>query len=527
MNELSLFTGAGGGLLGSILLGWHPIGYVEWDDYCQRVIAARIKDGILPDAPIFGNIKKFISDWYAASYQGLVDIITAGFPCQPFSVAGKQKGADDERNMWPATAECIGIVRPRFVLLENVPGIRTYLPVVVRDLRRLGYEVSRPLILGADDVGAPHRRKRVWILAYALRDERGELRRARVGIGATDKEASDSPEMRRGEGHAIPRRSREGAGTEGERGGLADRYGHVTDTPQRQDDRRNGMGMDSAAEGREGVNASAIPCNQYGPNALRLNGDDAGLCASEISQQQEAEVFGGDAADADETGWRKQRGSKPVREEYAAPECGGWSESWPEVAARLCRASYGLADWLEQNWGRINHGASKTVSRQEVSDLWESFQSGEIQRTFGRCYPLLKTDDVFAVLCQLKRASDAQDNLPFEGAAIQRNCMRAVFIPRQFGRASQRREYQEQCPGEPGDDMPSLSHEIALATESVVWWHGCETDTSDRVSRLKALGNGQVPQCMATAFRILTGQIQGLLREVREVRSDRRRTEPE
>lgn len=72
--------------------------------------------------------------------------------------------------MWPATAGCIGIVKPRFVLLENVPGIRSYLPVVVRDLRRLGYEVSRPLILGADDVGAPHRRKRVWIMAYSTGD---------------------------------------------------------------------------------------------------------------------------------------------------------------------------------------------------------------------------------------------------------------------------------------------------------------------------------------------------------------------
>ena len=167
MNELSLFSGAGGGLLGTKLLGWTPIGYVEWDDYCQRVIAQRIRDGFLPEAPIFGNIKTFISDGYAASYTGLVDVITGGFPCQPFSVAGKQKGADDERNMWPATATVIGIVKPRFVLLENVPGVRTYLPVVVRDLRRRGYEVSRPLVLGADDCGAPHRRKRVWIVAHA------------------------------------------------------------------------------------------------------------------------------------------------------------------------------------------------------------------------------------------------------------------------------------------------------------------------------------------------------------------------
>ncbi len=167
MNHLSLFTGAGGGELGALLLGWRTIGYVEWDDYCQRVLAQRIKDGILHDAPIFSDIKTFNSGGYAASYQGLVDVISGGFPCQPFSVAGKQAGADDERNMWPDTAKSIRLVRPRYVLLENVPGIRNYLPVVISDLRRLGYTVRRPLRLGADDVGAPHRRKRVWILGYS------------------------------------------------------------------------------------------------------------------------------------------------------------------------------------------------------------------------------------------------------------------------------------------------------------------------------------------------------------------------
>lgn len=167
MRELSLFTGAGGGLLGTHLLGWRPVGYVEFNDYCQRVIAQRIKDGCLPDAPIFGDIRTFISEGYAESYKGMVDVITAGFPCQPFSVGGKQRGVDDDRNMWPATAETIRLVNPRSVLLENVPGIRKYLPVVVRDLRLLGYWVLPPLILGADDVGADHHRKRVWVLAHA------------------------------------------------------------------------------------------------------------------------------------------------------------------------------------------------------------------------------------------------------------------------------------------------------------------------------------------------------------------------
>ena len=85
MRELSLFSGAGGGLIASYVLGWRSIGYVEYNEYCQRVIRQRIQDGILPDAPIFGDINTFLSEGYASAYQGMVDIVTAGFPCQPFS----------------------------------------------------------------------------------------------------------------------------------------------------------------------------------------------------------------------------------------------------------------------------------------------------------------------------------------------------------------------------------------------------------------------------------------------------------
>lgn len=164
MRELSLFSGAGGGLLGTMLLGFRPIGYVEWDDYCQRVIAARIRDGILPDAPIFGDIRTFIRDGYAASYTGMVDVVTGGFPCQPFSVAGKQKGADDERNMWPATVDCIRIIRPRFALLENVTGLLTsgYFGTILRDIHESGFN-ARWGTFSAKDEGAPIERKRLFI----------------------------------------------------------------------------------------------------------------------------------------------------------------------------------------------------------------------------------------------------------------------------------------------------------------------------------------------------------------------------
>lgn len=169
MNELSLFSGAGSGLLATKwMLGWRTIGYVEWDDYCQKVIAQRIKDGLLDPAPIFGDIRAFIGEGYAERYRGMVDIITAGFPCQPFSVAGKQKGPQDERNMWPATIECLRIIRPQYALLENVPGllVHPYARQIFGDLAEVGMDAKWG-IFSACSFGATHTRKRLFILAYS------------------------------------------------------------------------------------------------------------------------------------------------------------------------------------------------------------------------------------------------------------------------------------------------------------------------------------------------------------------------
>ena len=168
LNELSLFSGAGGGLLGSKLLGWRHVGYVEYEKYCQEIINQRIKDGFLDEAPIFGDIDEFIKSGASKKYKGYVDVVTAGFPCQPFSVAGKQKGQDDERNKWPQTLQCIRDIRPRYAFLENVPGLLNsgYFSEILSSLAQAGYN-ARWIVLGADDVGAWHRRKRLWILAYS------------------------------------------------------------------------------------------------------------------------------------------------------------------------------------------------------------------------------------------------------------------------------------------------------------------------------------------------------------------------
>ena len=176
MNELSLFTGAGGGVWASKLLGHKVIGYVEWNEYCQKVIRARIDDGSFDQAPIFTDVREFVESGAAREYRGFADVVSGGFPCQPFSVAGSRKGADDERDMWPATLQVVADIRPSFCFFENVPGLLSanmgdesgglvyYFGKILRDLAEIGFD-AQWTVLGADDVGAQHRRKRLWIKA--------------------------------------------------------------------------------------------------------------------------------------------------------------------------------------------------------------------------------------------------------------------------------------------------------------------------------------------------------------------------
>jgi DNA (cytosine-5)-methyltransferase 1 len=162
VKELSLFTGGGGGVYASKLLGHEIVGYVEFNEYCQKIIKQRIIDGIFDEAPIFGDIREFD----ATPYCGSVDIITGGFPCQPFSVAGRKKGKDDSRNMWPETIRVIKQTQPKEAFLENVPGLLSsgYFSTILNDLSQAGYD-AKWITLSASDCGAPHKRERLWILA--------------------------------------------------------------------------------------------------------------------------------------------------------------------------------------------------------------------------------------------------------------------------------------------------------------------------------------------------------------------------
>ena len=164
MNELALFAGAGGGILGGKLLGWRTVCAVEINAYAASVLLARQIDGCLAAFPVWDDVRTFDG----VPWRGVVDVVSGGFPCQDIALPGRGEGITGARSgLWKEMARIVGEVRPSFVLVENSPALRGRgLSVVLGDLARMGYD-ARWGNLSASRVGAPHERNRLWIVANA------------------------------------------------------------------------------------------------------------------------------------------------------------------------------------------------------------------------------------------------------------------------------------------------------------------------------------------------------------------------
>ena len=180
MNELHLFAGAGGGILGGMLLGHTTVCAVEIEPYCRKVLLQRQRDGILPKFPIWDDVTTF----NGTPWRGKVDVVAGGFPCQDISAAGKGAGITGERSgLWSEMARIIGEIRPKYAFVENSPMLTLRgLDRVLGDLSEMGYD-ARWGVVGAYHVGAPHRRERIWILAYSTQlFSNGGNDNSRVGL---------------------------------------------------------------------------------------------------------------------------------------------------------------------------------------------------------------------------------------------------------------------------------------------------------------------------------------------------------
>jgi len=203
MNELALFAGAGGGLLASHVLGWNTVCAVEFNENARRILCARQNDGSLQPFPIWDDVRTFDG----REWEGIVDIVSGGFPCQAFSTAAS--GRNNADDLWPEMRRIVSDVAPRFVYAENVSP--KAINAAADDLESMGYK-ARALSLSAQDVGADHIRARHWVLAYA--DDPRELLR---GINA---EVAGMQGLQTGVWHSYP-------GESGMANGMASRMDRI------------------------------------------------------------------------------------------------------------------------------------------------------------------------------------------------------------------------------------------------------------------------------------------------------------
>ncbi|MCP4308480.1 MAG: DNA cytosine methyltransferase [bacterium] len=164
LNVLSLCSGVGGIELG-LRLAWKPtrtVCYVEREAYAAACLVARMQDGLLDLAPVHSDLRAFDGRPWA----GVVDLVTAGYPCQPFSVAGKQLGAADPRHLWPEVLRVLVESQAPVAFLENVRGhVKKGLQQVLKDLAGFGFDAEWD-VFSAEEEGAPHRRERLFIFAF-------------------------------------------------------------------------------------------------------------------------------------------------------------------------------------------------------------------------------------------------------------------------------------------------------------------------------------------------------------------------
>lgn len=184
----SLFSGIGGFDLAAEWMGWENVFHCEWNEFGQKVL-----NHYWPKADLFTDITKSNFKKYA----NRIDILTGGFPCQPYSTAGKRLGKEDARHLWPEMLRAIREIRPRWIVGENVRGLISWngglvFDEVLADLANEGYKAF-PVVLPAASVNAPHRRDRIWFVAYAnhirgsQQDESSKQPR-RAEAGATSQE---------------------------------------------------------------------------------------------------------------------------------------------------------------------------------------------------------------------------------------------------------------------------------------------------------------------------------------------------
>ena len=442
----SLFAGIGGFDLGLERAGMACAWQVEREPYAVRVLEkhwpnVRRHDDVCTFPPAEGN-------W-------AVDLICGGFPCQDISFAGKGLGLAGKRSgLWVEMHRIIGELRPRYVIVENVAALLARgMETVLGDLSEIGYDTEWHVI-PACAVGAPHRRERVWIVAYAGRKH---------GDG------------RQGNEPASCVRHRTGFANSKETNDHACRRCQTTHVP----DANSGFLPRSDSDAKDGA---TIPAERQ---QRKFRGGDGG----------------GDVPEATRAGCIQQRRTEPESTQHATAELSGWWSTEPAVGGRLDgisrRVDGGLSD------------AAKTRAEEVLQVLRLPNDPQEVWHAIGGLECVSQEEVLLAVLCEYETRKD-QGRLAADCETARQDCLRGVFKHIEAARSPLQPQHQGQLAREFTNALRELSCQapslFPQAWKSGVW----EADTArvavglpHRVDRLRGLGNAVVPQIVELIGRAI------------------------
>lgn len=345
LHELALFAGGGGSVWASALLGHRVVCAVEIEAFQRSVLLARQRDGSFPVFPVWDDICTFDGK----PWGGAVDLVSGGFPCTDISLAGKGAGIDGEKSgLWREMARVVSEVQPRFVFVENVRALVSRgLDRVLGDLADLGFDAEWD-VFRASDVGAPHKRERLFILAYRPsprrerpQDARTDSENAGEGVRREKLERGVNPMDDTHSDRAIWARETQQSAETG-RASVADsRHGQFPESGRRP-------------QGRDGAGSAGSDVADADQQHGDVGGHGAGKVCGEQQQAQTLQRVVLD--DSDRQRCEEQRVSIAGETELAGPECPGFpprpndAHGWAEYIAKggpqsaVCRSADGLAD---------------------------------------------------------------------------------------------------------------------------------------------------------------------------------------
>jgi len=340
VNVLDLFSGIGGFSLGLESTGFFKtIAFVEKDKFCQKVLQKNF-----PNVPIEDEVRNVKGERFKA------DVITGGFPCQPFSVAGKRKGTDDDRYLWDETIRIISETKCKWFIGENVEGIINIQDGLVfrqihNDLEKEGFEVQS-LIIPASGVGAWHQRKRVWIIAYS---------NSRLSIGENEKIQTRGNTFNNGSSSDVSNsnsRLRRRRGTELKSGENEVRRIYSSKEEQTKND----------------IRSKTIGCDAvFGKTETLSNSESKRLSRSRTEQ------------DCGNKNWLEQGKKEKQSEIWSKSErCSGISKTWWQTQSELCGVPNGISYELDKDRQNRIKALGNSIVPQIAREIGKAIMEAEL-----------------------------------------------------------------------------------------------------------------------------------------------------